>query len=191
VALAYDSRHFSDLFAEQAALVFAGNGIEAHLFTSLRPTPELSYAVRQLNCCSGVMVTASHNPAEYNGYKVYWEDGAQITSPHDTGIITEVRAVSEEINVLSRDEAIERKQLFMIDESVDIPYLNMVIAQSLRPEMVKEKGKDLKVVYTPLHGCGTAGCPSYGLYLFLPNRIRNPASPSCFYQHNCDNGSSD
>ncbi|MDA3957322.1 phospho-sugar mutase [Oceanispirochaeta sp.] len=155
VALAYDSRHFSDLFAEQAALVFAGNGIEAHLFTSLRPTPELSYAVRQLNCCSGVMVTASHNPAEYNGYKVYWEDGAQITSPHDTGIITEVRAVSEEINVLSRDEAIERKQLFMIDESVDIPYLNMVIAQSLRPEMVKEKGKDLKVVYTPLHGCGT------------------------------------
>ncbi|QEN07741.1 phospho-sugar mutase [Oceanispirochaeta crateris] len=155
VVLSYDSRHFSDLFAEQAALVFAGNGIEAHLFTSLRPTPELSYAVRELKCCAGVMVTASHNPAEYNGYKVYWEDGAQITSPHDTGIISEVRAVNEEINVISKEEAIHKNLFFMIDKSIDVPYLDMVIAQSLRPELVKEKGRDLKVVYTPLHGCGT------------------------------------
>jgi len=155
VVLAYDSRHYSDLFALEAALVFAGNGIEAYLFTSLRPTPELSYAVRRLNCTAGVMVTASHNPAEYNGYKVYWEDGAQITAPHDTGIITEVRAVTDSIHVMDRNEAEQKKLLHMIDETVDTPYLDMVIAQSLRPEMVREKGKDLKVVYTPLHGTGT------------------------------------
>jgi len=155
VVLSYDSRHYSDLFALEAALVFAGNGIEAYLFTSLRPTPELSYAVRTLNCCAGVMVTASHNPAEYNGYKVYWEDGAQITAPHDTGIITEVRSVTETINVIDKEQAQQKKLLHMIDERIDTPYLDMVIAQSLRPEMVKEKGKDLKVVYTPLHGTGT------------------------------------
>ncbi len=155
VVLAYDSRHYSDLFALEAALVFAGNGIEAYLFTSLRPTPELSYAVRRLGCCAGVMVTASHNPAEYNGYKVYWEDGAQITAPHDTGIITEVRSVTDDIRVISREEAEQKNLLHMVDEAVDTPYLDMVIAQSLRPELVREKGRDLKVVYTPLHGTGT------------------------------------
>ncbi len=155
VVVAFDSRNFSDLFAEQAALVFAGNGIEAHLFTSLRPTPELSYAVRMLNCCAGVMVTASHNPAEYNGYKVYWEDGGQITAPHDSGIIGEVRAVSDDIKVAEKKDALDRGLLNLVDKKVDEPYLDMVIAQSLRPELVKEKGRDLKVVYTPLHGCGT------------------------------------
>ncbi|MDC7233729.1 MAG: phospho-sugar mutase [Spirochaetales bacterium] len=155
VALAYDSRHYSDLFALQAALVFAGNGIECFLYTSLRPTPQLSFTVRELNCCAGVMVTASHNPAEYNGYKVYWEDGGQITAPHDSGIIKEVRAVTDQINVLTEEEAKSKGLLHMIDETVDKPYLDMVIAQSLRPELVKEKGKDLKVVFTPLHGCGT------------------------------------
>lgn len=155
VAIAFDSRNFSDLFAEQAALVFAGNGIEAHLFTSLRPTPELSYAVRELNCCTGVMVTASHNPAEYNGYKVYWEDGGQITAPHDSGIIGEVRAVSDDIKVADKEDALAKGLLNMVDEKVDGPYLDMIIAQSLRPELVREKGKDLKVVFTPLHGCGT------------------------------------
>ena len=155
VAVAFDSRNFSDLFAEQAALVFAGNGIEAHLFTSLRPTPELSYAVRELNCCAGVMVTASHNPAEYNGYKVYWEDGGQITAPHDSGIIAEVRAVTDDIKVAVKEEVLSNGLLNMVDEKVDGPYLDMIIAQSLRPELVKEKGKDLKVVFTPLHGCGT------------------------------------
>lgn len=155
VALAYDSRHYSDLFALQAALVFAGNGIECFLYTSLRPTPQLSYTVRELNCCAGVMVTASHNPAEYNGYKVYWEDGGQITAPHDTGIIAEVRAVTDQINVISEEKAKSEGLLHMIDADVDRSYLDMVIAQSLRPELVKEKGKDLKVVFTPLHGCGT------------------------------------
>ncbi|MBF9017456.1 MULTISPECIES: phospho-sugar mutase [unclassified Oceanispirochaeta] len=155
VALAYDSRHYSDLFALQAALVFAGNGIECFLYTSLRPTPQLSYTVRELNCCSGVMVTASHNPAEYNGYKVYWNDGGQITAPHDSGIIAEVRAVTDTINVITEEKAKADGLLHMIDADIDKPYLDMVIAQSLRPELVKEKGKDLKVVYTPLHGCGT------------------------------------
>jgi phosphoglucomutase len=155
VALAYDSRHYSDLFALQAALVFAGNGIECFLYTSLRPTPQLSYTVRELNCCSGVMVTASHNPAEYNGYKVYWDDGGQITAPHDSGIISEVRAVTDKINVLTEEKAKADGLLHMIDADIDKSYLDMVIAQSLRPELVKEKGKDLKVVYTPLHGCGT------------------------------------
>ncbi len=154
-ALAYDCRHFSDTFALQAALVFAANGIKAYLFTSLRPTPELSYAVRKLNCCSGIMVTASHNPAEYNGYKVYWEDGAQVTAPHDTGIITEVRAVQDDIRIMDKEEALDRGLLQMIDKEVDDGYLDMVIAQSLRPDLVREKGKDLKVVYTPLHGTGT------------------------------------
>ena len=155
VVISYDSRHFSDLFAEQAALVFAGNGIKTWLFTALRPTPELSYAVRKLGCSAGVMVTASHNPAEYNGYKVYWSDGGQVTPPHDTGIITEVRQVTDTIKLADKDEALKSGMLFMIDKEVDDPYLNMVIAESLRPDMVKEKGKDLKVVYTPLHGCGT------------------------------------
>lgn len=155
VALAYDSRHYSDLFALQAALVFAGNGIECFLYTSLRPTPQLSYTVRELNCCSGVMVTASHNPAEYNGYKVYWDDGGQITAPHDSGIIAEVRAVTDKINVLTEEKAKADGLLHMIDADIDKSYLDMVIAQSLRPALVKEKGKDLKVVYTPLHGCGT------------------------------------
>ena len=155
VVIAYDSRHFSDLFAEQAALVFAGNGIKTWLFTSLRPTPELSYAVRKLGCAGGVMVTASHNPAEYNGYKVYWSDGGQITPPHDTGIISEVRKVTDTIKIADKKEALKSGMLTMIDKEIDEPYLDMVIAESLRPEMVKEKGKDLKVVYTPLHGCGT------------------------------------
>ncbi len=155
VVIAYDSRHFSDLFAEMAALVFAGNGIKTWLFTSLRPTPELSYAVRKLGCAAGVMVTASHNPAEYNGYKVYWSDGGQITAPHDQGIINEVRAVTDTINVADKEEALKSGMLTMIDKEIDDSYLDMVIAESLRPDMVKEKGKDLKVVFTPLHGCGT------------------------------------
>ena len=155
VVISYDSRHFSDLFAEMAALVFAGNGIKTWLFTSLRPTPELSYAVRKLGCAAGVMVTASHNPAEYNGYKVYWSDGGQITAPHDQGIINEVRAVTDTINVADKEEALKSGMLTMIDKEIDDPYLDMIIAESLRPEMVKEKGKDLKVVFTPLHGCGT------------------------------------
>lgn len=153
--ISYDSRHYSDLFAEMAALVFIANGIKTWLFTSLRPTPVLSYAVRKLGCAAGVMVTASHNPAEYNGYKVYWNDGGQITAPHDMGIINEVRAVTDTIKVADKEEALKSGMLTMIDKEIDDPYLDMVISESLRPDMVGEKGSELKVVYTPLHGCGT------------------------------------
>ena len=152
--IAYDSRNFSDTFSEEAALVLAANGIKTYLFTSLRPTPVLSYAVRQLNATAGIMVTASHNPAKYNGYKVFWNDGAQITPPHDSGIISEVRAVSDDIKSISKAQAIEKGLLIMIDKEIDESYLKMVVSQSLRPELVKEKGKDLNIVYTPLHGAG-------------------------------------
>jgi len=152
--IAYDSRNFSDTFSEEAALVLAANGIKTYLFSSLRPTPVLSFAVRQLKATTGIMVTASHNPAKYNGYKVFWNDGAQVTSPHDTGIISEVRAVSETINIISKDEAEKKGLLVYIDKEVDEPYEKMVVSQTLRPQLVKEKGSQLKIVYTPLHGAG-------------------------------------
>lgn len=152
--VAYDSRNFSDTFAEETALVLAGNGIKTYLFTSLRPTPVLSFAVRELKATTGIMVTASHNPAKYNGYKVFWNDGAQVTPPHDKGIITEVRAVTDEIKKISKEDAIAKGLLVMIDKEVDEPYEAMVVSQALRPELVKEKGKELKIVYTPLHGAG-------------------------------------
>ncbi|MFW6245019.1 MAG: phospho-sugar mutase [Fibrobacterota bacterium] len=153
--IAYDSRNFSDLFAMQAALVLCANGIKTYLFTSLRPTPELSFAVRKLKATTGIVVTASHNPPEYNGYKVYWDDGAQVVAPHDKLIIEEVRAVTNEISVISEKDALEEGRLVMIDKEVDEPFIQMVKDQSIRPELVKEKGKDLKVVFTPLHGTGT------------------------------------
>lgn len=153
--IAYDSRNFSDLFAMQAALVLCANGIKTYLFSSLRPTPELSFAVRMLKATAGIVVTASHNPPEYNGYKVYWDDGAQVVAPHDKLIIEEVRAVTNEISVISEKDALEQGSLVMIDKEVDEPFIQMVKDQSIRPELVKEKGKDLKVVFTPLHGTGT------------------------------------
>jgi phosphoglucomutase len=153
--ISYDSRNYSDLFSQTAAEVLAGNGIKTYLFTSLRPTPVLSYAVRQLGTCSGIMVTASHNPAKYNGYKVFWEDGAQVTFPHDKGIIGEVGKVTDDIIRLPMDEALAAGSIVMIDKEIDDPYNDMCKAQCLRPELVKEKGKDLKIVYTPLHGAGT------------------------------------
>ncbi|MFP4013781.1 MAG: phospho-sugar mutase [Chitinispirillaceae bacterium] len=153
--IAYDSRNFSDLFAMQAALVLCANGIKTYLFTSLRPTPELSFAVRKLKATTGIVVTASHNPPEYNGYKVYWDDGAQVVAPHDKLIIEEVRAVTNEISVISEKDALEEGRLVMIDKEVDEPFIQMVKDQSVRPQLVKEKGKDLKVVFTPLHGTGT------------------------------------
>ncbi len=153
--IAYDSRNFSDHFALQAALVLAANGIKTYLFTSLRPTPELSFAVRQLKATTGIVVTASHNPPEYNGYKVYWDDGAQVVAPHDTGIIKEVRAVTNDISVVTKEDALASGSLVMIDKEVDGPFIQMVKDQSIRPALVKEKGKDLKVVFTPLHGTGT------------------------------------
>ncbi|MEM9424748.1 MAG: phospho-sugar mutase, partial [Spirochaetota bacterium] len=143
---------YSDLFAKEAALILAANGIRSSVFTGLRPTPELSFAVRRLNCCAGIVVTASHNPAKYNGYKVYWEDGAQIVAPHDKCIIAEVNRVEGPLPEISEEAAVREGLLHWIDEEVDQPYIDMVIRQSLRPELVRQNS--LELVYTPLHGAG-------------------------------------
>ena len=151
--IAYDSRRFSDLFAEATALIFAANGFKTYLFTSLRPTPELSFAIRTLGCDTGVVVTASHNPPQYNGYKAYWNDGAQVIEPHDTGIIDEVNAVST-IKTISKEEALASGKLIMIDKEVDEKYWKMCKAQLFRPDVIKAKASEAKIVYTPLHGTG-------------------------------------
>ena len=156
VAIAYDSRHMSPEFAEEAALCLAANGIKAYIFESLRPTPELSFAVRHLGCVAGINVTASHNPPEYNGYKVYWEDGAQITPPHDSGIMGEVKAISDWNTVKTMDKAeAEKAGLFqVIGKEVDDAYMAELKKQVLHMDAIKAEGKNLKVVYTPLHGTG-------------------------------------
>jgi len=152
--IAYDSRNFSDVFALQAALVLAANGIKTYLFTSLRPTPELSFAVRKLGATAGIVVTASHNPPEYNGYKAYWNDGAQVVAPHDTAIIAEVLAVGDAIKGMGRDEAIAAGCLVMIDREIDKPFIDMVKNCAIRPKLLRDGGRDAKIVYTPLHGTG-------------------------------------
>ena len=151
--IAYDSRLNSDVFAEATALIFAANGIKAYLFSGLRPTPELSFAIRQLKAQTGVVVTASHNPRMYNGYKAYWDDGAQVIEPHDKGIIEEVNKVSE-VKSMTKDEAIASGKLVMIDKEIDDKFWDMCKAQLFRPELIKEKAKDVRIVYTPLHGTG-------------------------------------
>lgn len=151
--IAYDSRNFSELFALEAALVLAANGIKTYLFSALRPTPELSFAVRYLKATTGIVITASHNPKEYNGYKAYWDDGGQVIPPHDKGIIAEVRAVTK-INRLEKDEALAKGLLKIIDKEVDVSFIQMIKDVAIRPELIHEKGKTLKVVYTPLHGTG-------------------------------------
>jgi len=151
--VAYDSRRYSDVFALDAALIFAANGIKAYLFTSLRPTPELSYAIRRLGADTGIVVTASHNPPAYNGYKAYWSDGAQVTEPHDAGIIERVGAVKA-IKAMPKEEALAKGLLVMIDKEIDDPYVAMVKSRLFRPELIKAKAGDVKVVYTPLHGTG-------------------------------------
>ena len=155
VAIAYDSRNFSSLFAEEAALVLCANGIKVYLFTTLRPTPVVSYTVRKLGCTAGIVVTASHNPAEYNGYKVYWSDGGQIVPPHDVAIIGEVNAVSGRVKTMDKDEAVNKGLLVYTDTLIDEPYVDLVKSCSFRPDLLHQNGKDLKVVYTPLHGAGT------------------------------------
>ncbi len=152
--IAHDSRRFSDTFALQVALVFAAHGIKAYLFPSLRPTPELSFAVRELDASVGVVVTASHNPPAYNGYKVYWSDGAQIVAPHDKAIIEEVRSVSGAPKRMDRERALEQGLLEYLDESMDDAFVAMVKRQSVRPKLLAERGTTLNVVYTPLHGTG-------------------------------------
>ena len=156
VAIAYDSRHMSPEFAEEAALCLAANGIKAYIFESLRPTPELSFAVRHLGCVAGINVTASHNPPEYNGHKVYWEDGAQITPPHDSGIMGEVKSISDWNTVKTMDKAeAEKAGLFqVIGKEVDDAYMAELKKQVLHMDAIKAEGKNLKVVYTPLHGTG-------------------------------------
>jgi phosphoglucomutase len=151
--IAFDSRHYSAEFAEAAALIFAANGIKAYLFSSLRPTPELSFAVRRLGCDTGIVVTASHNPPQYNGYKAYWTNGAQVIPPHDTGIIDEVNAVTE-IREMGREEALDKKLLVIIDTEIDGPYQAMVKSRLFRPDLIKARAGEVKIVYTPLHGTG-------------------------------------
>ena len=156
VAISYDSRRMSKEFSLQTALILNANGIKTYLFENLRPVPELSFAVRNLGCTAGVMITASHNPPKYNGYKVYWDDGSQIVSPRDKDIIGKVRAVENynEIKEISEEEA-KRSGLFnIIGTEMDEKYLSVLKSKVLNPEIVKEQGKDLKVVYTPLHGTG-------------------------------------
>ena len=156
VAIAYDSRHMSPEFADVAALCLAANGIKAYVFESLRPTPELSYAVRRLGCTAGINITASHNPPEYNGYKVYWEDGAQITPPHDSGIMGEVKAISDWNTVKTMDKAeAEKAGLFeVIGKEVDDAYMAELKKQVIHMDAIQAEGKNLKIVYTPLHGTG-------------------------------------
>ena len=156
VAIAYDSRRMSPEFADEAALCLAANGIKAYLFESLRPTPELSFAVRELKCTAGINITASHNPPEYNGYKVYWEDGAQITPPNDTGIMAEVKAVTDYSTVKTMDkETAKAKNLYeVIGQVIDDAYMEQLKKQVRHLDSIKEVQKDLKIVYTPLHGTG-------------------------------------
>ena len=151
--IAYDSRLNSDVFAEATALIFAANGIKAYLFSSLRPTPELSFAIRTLKAQTGVVVTASHNPRMYNGYKAYWDDGAQVIEPHDKGIIEEVNKVKE-VKTMTRVEAIATGKLEIIDKEIDEKFWAMCKEQLFRPALIKEKAKDVRIVYTPLHGTG-------------------------------------
>ncbi len=156
VVISYDSRKMSKEFSLQTALILCANGIKAYLFENLRPVPELSFAVRELGCTAGVMITASHNPPKYNGYKVYWDDGAQIVSPMDKDIISKVRSIESftEIKEISEKEAKEKGLLTIIGTEMDDKYINVLKNSILNPEIVKKNGKDLKIVYTPLHGTG-------------------------------------
>ena len=156
VAIAYDSRRMSPEFADEAALCLAANGIKAYVFESLRPTPELSYAVRSLGCIAGINITASHNPPEYNGYKVYWEDGAQITPPHDKGIMAEVEAVTDynTVKTMGLEEAKKAGFYEVIGQEVDDGYIAELKKQVIHQDSIDAVGKELKIVYSPLHGTG-------------------------------------
>ena len=155
VTIAYDSRNMSPEFAECASLVLAANGIKVNLFESLRPTPELSFAVRELKSNAGIVLTASHNPKQYNGYKVYGEDGCQITDEAANSIISEINNVDyTDINNISKDEAIEKGLLKIIGEEVDRKYVDILKSYTINKELVENYAKDLKIIYTPIHGTG-------------------------------------
>ena len=156
VAIAYDSRRMSPEFAEEAALTLAANGIKAYKFESLRPTPELSFAVRELGCVAGINITASHNPPEYNGYKVYWEDGAQFTPPHDKGVTEEVLAITDlsTVKTTTRAEAEAAGKYEIIGQAIDDKFIGHVMAQVVNQDAIDKMQKDIRIVYTPLHGTG-------------------------------------
>lgn len=159
VAIAYDSRRMSPEFADVAGLCLAANGIKAYVFESLRPTPELSFALRTLGCTAGIVVTASHNPPEYNGYKVYWEDGAQVTAPKDVQIIDEVKAIKDfhDCKTMDKDAAIAAGMYQVIGKEIDDLYMVELKKQIIHPDVIKEMAEDIKIVYTPL--CGTGNLP--------------------------------
>ncbi len=156
VAIAYDSRNMSKEFSKLACLILNANGIKTYRFESLRPTPELSFTVRELNCISGIVITASHNPPKYNGYKVYWEDGAQISHPVDEEITEEVNAIKSylEIKQISEKEAVEKGLYNEIGEKIDNKYIQYLKTISLNPDIIKKQAENIKIVYTPLHGTG-------------------------------------
>lgn len=156
VAISYDSRKMSKEFSLQTALILNANGIKTYLFENLRPVPELSFAVRELKCTAGIMITASHNPPKYNGYKVYWDDGAQIVAPRDKEIIEKVRNVTDysEIKEITKKEAEEKGLFKIVGTEMDDKYIAKLKSLILNPEIVKKQGENLKVVYTPLHGTG-------------------------------------
>lgn len=156
VAIAYDSRRKSPEFADEAALCLAANGIKAYVFESLRPTPELSFALRKLGCISGIVITASHNPPEYNGYKAYWEDGAQVTAPKDREIIEEVKRVTDyhEVKTMDKEEAVKAGLYQVIGQEIDDAYMAELKKQIIHPEIIREMADDIRIVYTPFHGTG-------------------------------------
>lgn len=156
VAIAFDSRNMSPEFAEETACCLAANGIKAYIFPSLRPTPMLSFALRELGCTAGIVITASHNPPEYNGYKVYWEDGAQITYPKDEQIISEVNAVTDyaSVKTISREEAEKAGLYQVIGSEIDDKYIEALKALAIHPEIIRKEAENLKIAYTPLHGAG-------------------------------------
>ena len=156
VAIAYDSRIMSPEFSDEAALCLNANGIKTYRFESLRPTPELSFSVRELGCIAGIVITASHNPREYNGYKVYWEDGAQITPPHDKNILAEVAKVTDfsQVKTMLKSEAEAAGLYHTIGKEMDDRYMEELKKQAIHPEIIKAMAKDIRIVYTPLHGTG-------------------------------------
>ena len=156
VAISYDSRRMSPEFSELTALILNANGIKTYVFEKLRPVPELSFAVRELECTAGVMITASHNKPKYNGYKVYWEDGSQIVNPVDEGIMDEVKKITDysEIKKISKEDAISKGLYNVIGKEMDDKYIEVLKSKILNPEIIREQGENLKVVYTPLHGTG-------------------------------------
>ncbi|WMC91770.1 phospho-sugar mutase [Kineothrix sp. MB12-C1] len=156
VAIAYDSRRMSPEFADEAALCLAANGIKAYVFESLRPTPELSFALRTLGCISGIVITASHNPPEYNGYKAYWEDGAQVTAPKDEEIIAEVKNVTNyhDVKTMDKEKAIEAGLYQVIGKEIDDAYMEELKKQIIHPEIIKEVSDEIKIVYSPFNGTG-------------------------------------